>query len=89
MKFALGVGLIIGAYLIGWAVPAILVFIMKNKVRAGEIGFGLWLFSWVPFFIGGAIAGKEGIIWVKQKLHLKSKDQKSEVRSQKSEKSDS
>jgi hypothetical protein len=75
MKFALGVSLIIGAYVIGWGIPAILLIVMKNKVRAGEIGSGLWVFSWVPFFIGVALAGKEGVTWVKQKLHLKSKHQ--------------
>lgn len=67
-KFIIGVGLIIGAYIIGWIIPLILVAVMRNRVRAGEIGGGLWIFSWVPFLIGVALAGKEGVVWVKQKI---------------------
>jgi cytochrome c biogenesis protein CcdA len=67
-KFIVGVGLIIGAYLIGWAVPLLLIAIMKNRVLASEIGGGLWAFSWIPFLIGAALAGKEGVVWVKQKI---------------------
>jgi hypothetical protein len=75
MKFALGVGLIIGAYVIGYGLPVALGLIIKDKKTALSIATGLWLFSWIPFFIGVALAGKEGVTWVKQKLHLKSKIQ--------------
>ena len=67
-KFIFGVGLIIGAYIIGWGLPLILVAVMRNKVLASEIGGGLWISSWVPFLIGVTLAGKEGVIWVKQKI---------------------
>ena len=68
MRFILGVSLIIAAYIIGWGVPFILVAVMRNKVIASEIGGGLWLFSWIPFFAGVTLAGKEGITWVKQRM---------------------
>lgn len=79
-KFALGVGIIIGAYVIGYGLPVALGLIIKDKKVAVSIAGGLWLFSWIPFFIGIALAGKEGVIWVKQKLRLKSKNQNSKTK---------
>lgn len=68
MRFILGVSLIIAAYLIGYGLPIVLGVFIKNKKLAVTLAGGLWLFSWVPFFIGVALAGKEGVTWIKQKI---------------------
>ncbi len=80
MRFILGVSLIIVAYLIGYGLPIVLGVFIKNKKLAVTLAGGLWLFSWVPFLIGVALAGKEGVTWVKQKTHFKSKVQNPNVK---------
>ena len=68
MRFILGVILIIVAYIIGYALPVVLGIFIKNKKLAVAIAGGLWVFSWVPFIAGIGLAGKEGVVWVKQKI---------------------
>ncbi|MDI6782993.1 MAG: hypothetical protein QME64_02730 [bacterium] len=69
-KFIIGVSLIIIAYIIGYGLPVVLGLMVKNKKIGLSIAGGLWLFSWLPFLLGIALAGKEGVAWVKRKLSL-------------------
>lgn len=60
-SFIIGVVLIIGSSIIGWASLFLGGILAVKNVLFLKIGTGIYLFSWLPFGLGFLLAGKEGL----------------------------
>lgn len=66
-RFKLGIALIVGSILCGWlALAALGGGVGAKNPALGKIGLVTWFLTWIPFFAGLALSGKEGLVHAKR-----------------------